>query len=74
MQAELYFQLPDLGLHYQAVEEAGAPLESGAVESLGKQLQARLRGCGQFWDRSGFNALLSLCVLTKNKEGVIKSG
>ncbi len=63
-----YFQSHQDHLHYQAMEEAGAPLGSGAVESLGKQLQARLRGCGQFWDRSGFNALLSLCVLTKNKD------
>jgi hypothetical protein len=34
-------------LHYQAMERAGAPRGSGVVESLGKQLQRRLRGCGQ---------------------------
>lgn len=63
-----YFQSHRDHLHYQAMEEAGAPLGSGAVESLGKQLQARLRGCGQFWARPGFNALLLLCVLTKNND------
>jgi hypothetical protein len=30
--------------HDSALEEAGAPMGSGAVESLGKQLQRRLRG------------------------------
>jgi hypothetical protein len=31
------------------MEKAGAPRGSGAVESLGKQLQRRLRGGGQIW-------------------------
>ena len=55
-------------LHYQAMEAAGAPLGSGAVESLGKQLQGRLRGCGQFWTRGGLTHLLRLSVLVKNKD------
>ena len=63
-----YFQTHRDHLHYQKMEEAGAPLGSGAVESLGKQLQARLRGCGQFWARGGFTNLLRVCVLTKNKD------
>ena len=41
---------------------------SGAVESLGKQLQRRLRGCGQIWSSPGFTHLLRLCVLIKNKD------
>jgi hypothetical protein len=55
-------------LHYQAMEQAGAPRGSGAVESLGKQLQRRLRGCGQIWSRPGFTHLLRLCVLIKNQD------
>ena len=55
-------------LHYQAMEKAGAPLGSGAVESLGKQLQGRLRGCGQFWTRAGLTDLLRVCVLVKNQD------
>lgn len=55
-------------LHYQAMEKAGAPRGSGAVESLGKQLQRRLRGCGQIWNRPGFTHLLRLCVLIKNHD------
>jgi hypothetical protein len=55
-------------LHYQAMEKAGAPRGSGAVESLGKQLQQRLRGCGQIWGRPGFTRLLRVVVLVKNQE------
>jgi len=55
-------------LHYQTMEQAGAPRGSGAVESLGKQLQRRLRGCGQIWGRGGLTHLLRLCVLIKNQD------
>jgi hypothetical protein len=55
-------------LHYRAMEEAGAPLGSGAAESLGKQLQQRLRGCGQAWVRPGLTHLLRLCVLVRNRD------
>jgi len=55
-------------LHYQAMEKAGAPRGSGAVESLGKQLQRRLRGCGQIWGRPGFTRLLKVVVLVKNRD------
>lgn len=55
-------------LHYQAMERAGAPRGSGAVESLGKQLQQRLRGCGQIWSRPGFTRLLRVVVLVKNQD------
>lgn len=55
-------------LHYKTMEKAGAPRGSGAVESLGKQLQRRLRGCGQIWSRPGFTHLLRLCVLMKNQD------
>lgn len=55
-------------LHYQAMENAGAPRGSGAVESLGKQLQHRLRGCGQIWGRPGFTRLLKVVVLLKNRD------
>jgi len=55
-------------LHYRAMEKAGAPRGSGAVESLGKQLQQRLRGCGQIWGRPGFTRLLKVVVLVKNQD------
>lgn len=55
-------------LHYKAMEKAGAPRGSGAVESLGKQLQIRMRGCGQIWGRPGFTRLLRVVVLVKNQD------
>lgn len=63
-----YFQNHRDPLHYQTMEEAGAPRGSGAAESLGKQLQQRLRGCGQAWSRQGLTHLLRLCVLFKNRD------
>lgn len=63
-----YFQTHREHLHYQAMEKAGAPRGSGAVESLGKQLQGRLRGCGQTWGRPGLTCLLKLCVLFRNRD------
>lgn len=65
-----YFQSHRDHLHYQAMEQAGAPRGSGAAESLGKQLQQRLRGCGQSWSRPGLTHLLRLCVLVKNGDDV----
>jgi hypothetical protein len=58
-------------LHYQAMEKAGAPRGSGAAESLGKQLQHRLRGCGQIWGRPGFTRLLRVVVLVKNQDDAL---
>lgn len=63
-----YFQDHSEHIHYQARQNEGSPRGSGAVESLGKQLQARLRGCGQFWSRHGLSNLLKVCVVTKNDD------
>lgn len=63
-----YFRDHRQHLHYQAMEKAGAPMGSGAVESLGKQFQRRLRSCGQFWSRPGLSHLLRLSVLVKNAD------
>lgn len=63
-----YFQTHRDHLHYQAMAAAGAPRGSGAAESLGKQLQQRLRGCGQTWGRPGLTHLLRVCILVKNRD------
>jgi hypothetical protein len=63
-----YFRSHRDHLHYQAVAKAGAPIGSGAVESLGVQLQERFRGCGQFWQRPGISHLLRLVVLVRNQD------
>lgn len=56
------------------MEEAGVPMGSGAVESLGKQFQRPLRACRQFWTRPDLTQLLQLCVLVKNKDDHLSSG
>ena len=63
-----YFRAHREHIHYEDRENEDAPLGSGAVESLGKQLQRRRRGCGQFWERPGLSTLLKLSVLVKNND------
>ena len=63
-----YFATHREHMHYQAMERAGAPIGSGAVESLGAQLQRRFRCSGQFWMRPGLSHLLALAVLFKNQD------
>lgn len=57
-------------IHYRGYKRIGAPRGSGAVESLGGQLQRRFRTCGQFWKRSGLKHLLDLAVTFKNRDQV----
>jgi hypothetical protein len=63
-----YFRSHRDHLNYKQREREGSPRGSGAIESLGKQLQARMRGCGQFWGQHGLPPLLQLCVAVKNKD------
>jgi hypothetical protein len=63
-----YFQEHRDHLHYQRWKRAGAPCGSGAVESLGGQLQRRFRTCGQFWERLGLTNLLNVAVIYKNQD------
>jgi len=63
-----YFQEHRDHLHYQRWRRCKAPCGSGAVESLGLQLQRRFRTCGQFWGRSGLSHLLALAVHFRNKD------
>jgi hypothetical protein len=63
-----YFRTHAEHLHYRRWARGGAPIGSGAVESLGTQLQRRLRTCGQFWERPGLTRLLALIVVFKNRD------
>lgn len=63
-----YFQEHRDHLHYQRWKRSGAPCGSGAVESLGLQLQRRFRTCGQFWNRPGITNLLGLTVMFRNQD------
>lgn len=51
-----------------AMEKAGAPLGSGAMESQNSQWQRRFKTCGQFWRRRGLAPLLALSVLFQNRD------
>lgn len=55
-------------MHYQRWHRGKIPCGSGAVESLGLQLQRRFRTCGQFWRRPGLSHLLALAVHFRNKD------
>ena len=63
-----YFRRHADHTHYRRWARAGAPIGSGAVESLGAQLQRRMRGCGKFWRRPGLTHLLALVVAFKNRD------
>jgi hypothetical protein len=63
-----YFKNHAAHMNYKAIHRAGAPIGSGAVESLGAQLQRRFRCSGQFWQRPGLSYLLKLAVTFRNKD------
>ena len=63
-----YFKSHEEHMNYKAIHRAGAPIGSGAVESLGAQLQRRFRCSGQFWMRPGLSNLLKLAVTFRNKD------
>jgi hypothetical protein len=53
-------------MDYAQAKKRNEPLGSGAVESTCKQYQCRFKRPGQFWSRSGDEALLSLETLYRN--------
>jgi hypothetical protein len=63
-----YFRKHQDHLHYQLREKEGAPIGSGAVESLGGQLQRRFKTCDQFWMRQGLTHLLALSTTFRNHD------
>lgn len=66
-QSELeYFRTHRQRLNYQAVKRQGQPLGSGAIESTCRQYQCRFKRPGQFWTRSGDEALMCLETFWRN--------
>ena len=63
-----YFKAHQDHLHYQAVDERGGPIGSGAVESLCSQLQDRFKRTGQFWTRRGLRHLLAVEEAVRNHD------
>lgn len=63
-----YFQNHRDHLHYAAREREGAPIGSGAMESVCRQFQTRFKGAGKFWSESGKRNLAALDVARRNHE------
>jgi hypothetical protein len=66
-QSELeYFQTHRHRLDYHLAKKRGQPLGSGAIESTCRQYQCRFKRPGQFWTRSGDEALMCLETFWRN--------
>lgn len=63
-----YFAQHRERLHYEAVEERGSPVGSGAMESTCSQLQGRMKRTGQFWTEPGKKHLLALETAYRNRD------
>ena len=61
-----YFQTHRHRLDYHLGQKAGQPLGSGAIESTCRQYQCRFKRPGQFWTRSGDEALMCLETFWRN--------
>jgi len=61
-----YLQSHRERLDYGTAKARGEPLGSGAMESTCRQYQCRFKRPGQFWSRTGDEALLSLETFRRN--------
>lgn len=53
-------------MKYAEGERRHEPVGSGAIESTCRQLQCRMKRCGQFWTQPGDEALLTLGTFWRN--------
>ena len=49
-----------------AGKKRGEPVGSGTIESNCRQMQCRMKRCGQFWSIQGDEALLCLEIFRRN--------
>lgn len=61
-----YFHEHQARMDYRAGRRRGEPLGSGAIEATCRQYQCRFKRPGQFWSRTGDEALLCLETLWRN--------
>ena len=61
-----YFRTHRHRLNYRVAKQRGQPLGSGAIESTCRQYQCRFKRPGQFWTRSGDEALMCLETFWRN--------
>ena len=65
---EEYFRRHKDPIHYAALDEAGVPVGSGAVESQCCPFQDCFKCTGQFWSDQGFANLLAVDLRVRNDE------
>jgi hypothetical protein len=61
-----YYRSNEKRMKYMAGKKRGEPVGSGAIESTCRQLQCRMKRCGQFWSTQGDEPLLCLEVFWRN--------
>ena len=61
-----YYRTNQKRMKYVTGKKRGEPLGSGAIESTCRQMQCRMKRCGQFWSTNGDEALLCLEVFWRN--------
>lgn len=66
-QAIEYYSNNRQRMKYKQARKDNEPVGSGAIESTCRQLQCRMKRCGQFWSTSGDEALLCLETFWRNQ-------
>jgi hypothetical protein len=66
-QAIEYYQNNQKRMKYKQGRKGKEPVGSGAIESTCRQLQCRMKRCGQFWSTRGDEALLCLEMFWRNE-------
>jgi len=62
-----YYQNNQQRMKYKSARKRKEPVGSGAIESTCRQLQCRMKRCGQFWSTRGDEALLCLEMFWRNQ-------
>lgn len=62
----VYYKNNEPRMKYVDAEKRNEPKGSGAIESVCRQLQCRVKRCGQFWSIVGDEAILRLETLWRN--------
>lgn len=62
-----YYQNNRKRMKYKQGRKRNEPVGSGAIESTCRQLQCRMKRCGQFWSLRGDEALLCLDMFWRNQ-------
>ena len=62
-----YLETHRARLDYDVAQKRGEPLGSGAMESTCRQYQCRFKRPGQFWTRTGDEALMCLETFWRNR-------